>query len=246
MKTRIITTAVIKGGTGKTSTAAAIAQAAVKDGKTALVIDLDPQANLSFCLGADLNTAGSYQLLNGATPQEAIQQTPQGIFCSIGSPNLAEEKTTPASALRLKNILEPIKSKFDFIIIDTPPQLGELTYNAIYASDIILIPLEADNYSLQGFYQLINIADILSEKIENKQEYRTVITRYDGRPNINKFYKNAIEKAGKEYGAPLIGTIRKGVAVPESQAFCASIFEDNPKSKPALDYWALYEKLKRL
>lgn len=245
-KTRIIATPIIKGGTGKTTTAAALAQAAAHDKKKVLAIDLDPQANLSFCLGADINAPGSYELLHGATPEEVIQMTPQKIACIIGSPNLATETTKPASGKRLKNFLDPIKGDYDFIIIDTPPAMGELTFNALIASDIVIIPLEADNHSLQGFYQVIDIATHLNSKAETPQKYGAIITRYDQRAKLSRFYKEAVENAGKEMAAPLLGTIRKGIAVAEAQAMQLSLYDYSPRSNPAEDYLQLYNKIKKL
>ena len=142
---QILTTAVIKGGTGKTTTAAALAQAAAAAGKKVLAIDLDPQANFTFFIGADQNTPGSYQLLHGAEPGQLIQQTEQGIAAIAASPDLATERTTPASAKRLQQAIEPLKGKFDLIIIDTPPQMGELTFNALQAATGLIIPLETDS-----------------------------------------------------------------------------------------------------
>ena len=147
---QIITAAVIKGGTGKTTTAAALAQAAAAAGKKVLAIDLDPQANLSFFIGADQNAPGSYQLLHGAEAAQLIQDTEQGIQAIAASPDLATERTTPASAKRLQEAIEPVKKDYDLIIIDTPPQMGELTFNALQASTGLIIPLETDNSSLQG------------------------------------------------------------------------------------------------
>ena len=88
---QIITAAVIKGGTGKTTTAAALAQAAVQAGKKVLAVDLDPQANLSFFIGADQNAPGSYQLLHGTDAAQLIQTTDQGIDAIAASPDLATE-----------------------------------------------------------------------------------------------------------------------------------------------------------
>ena len=124
---QIITVAVIKGGTGKTTTAAALAQAAAKAGQRVLAIDLDPQANLTFFLGADQNSGGSYQLLQGADPAQLIQDTAQGISVISGSPDLATERTKPGSAKRLQDALQAVRKDFDFIFVDTPPQMGELT-----------------------------------------------------------------------------------------------------------------------
>ena len=155
---QIITTAIIKGGTGKTTTTAALAQAAAADGKRVLAIDLDPQGNLSLFIGADQNQAGSYQLLHGADARQVIQRTQQDIDVIAASPDLATERTAPASAKRLQEALKPVKGMYDFIFIDTPPQMGELTFNALQASTGIIIPLETDNSSIQGLYQITDIA----------------------------------------------------------------------------------------
>ena len=127
---QIITAAVIKGGTGKTSTCTALAQAAVNAGKRVLAIDLDPQANLTNTIGADPNSPGSYALLNGAPAAQLIQTTAQGIYTIAASADLATVKTTPASAKRLQKALEPLQGQFDLVVIDVPPMLGELLYNA--------------------------------------------------------------------------------------------------------------------
>ena len=178
---QIITTAVIKGGTGKTTTAAALAQAAAAAGKRVLAIDLDPQGNLSFALAADQTQPGSYQLLHGAEAAAVTQTTAQGISVISATPDLATEKTAPGSAKRLQAALEPIKKKYDFVFIDTPPQMGELTFNALQAATGLIIPLETDNSSLQGLYQIADIAQQMQSSNPALQITGTILTRYDGR-----------------------------------------------------------------
>ena len=129
---RIITAAVIKGGTGKTTTAAALAQAGAAAGKKILAIDLDPQANLSFFIGAKQAAPGCYQLLHGGKPEDVIQHTEQGIDVITASTDLATEKTAPGSAKRLEKAIEPLKKEYDFIFIDTPPQMGVKPITAAY------------------------------------------------------------------------------------------------------------------
>lgn len=240
---QIITVAVIKGGTGKTTTAAALAQAAASDAKRVLAIDLDPQANLSNAIGADQNRAGSYDLLHGADPAQLIQKTPQGIDAISASPDLATEKTTPASAKRLQTAIEPIKKRYDFIIIDTPPQMGELTFNALQAATGLIIPLEADNYSLQGLYQITDIAHQMQKSNPNLSIIGTVICQFDSRPKINKYMRDAIAENGQKIGAPLLAEVRKGVAIREAQAMQLSLFEYAPKSNPTQDYKKLYQAI---
>lgn len=236
---QIITTAVIKGGTGKTTTAAALAQAATAAGKRVLAIDLDPQANLSFTLSADQNQEGAYQLLHGADPLQLIQRTPQDLDVISASPDLATERTSPASAKRLQEAIEPLR--YDYIIIDTPPTMGELTFNALQACTGLIIPLEVDNYSLQGLYQITDIAHQMQRSNPKLKILGVVLTRYDSRPKINRYLRDVIIDRGKEAGAPYLTEIRKGVAVTEAQALQQSLFDYAPRSKPAHDYKALFE-----
>lgn len=238
---QIITAAVIKGGTGKSSTIAALAQAGAAAGKKVLAIDLDPQANLSFFIGADQNQPGSYQLLHGASPADVIQTTPQGMDAISASPDLATERTGPASAKRLQEAIEPIKGYYDIILIDTPPQMGELTFNALQASTGLIIPLETDNSSLQGLYQIADIAHQMQRSNPGLSIIGVILTRYDARPKLNRYLKDVIAERGQESGAPFIMGIRPGIAIREAQALQQSLFDYAPKSKPAQDYRTLFE-----
>ena len=241
---QIITTAVQKGGTGKTTTAAALAQAAAFEGQRVLCVDLDPQANYTFVLSADQNAPGSYQMLHGAPAAELIQTTPQGLDVIPASPDLATEQTKPNSARRLADALEPVKHEYDFIFIDTAPTFGELTFNALRASTGLIIPLETDTNSLQGLYNVVDIARQMQGHNDALQILGTVLTRYDKRSNLNKHLKAVIEENGREAGAPLLGTIRAGVAIREAQALQRNLYEYAPKSNPARDYMAIYKAIK--
>lgn len=240
---QIITTAVIKGGTGKTTTAAALAQAAAAAGKKVLAIDLDPQANLSFFIGADQNSGGSYELLHDADPAQLIQLTEQGIDAIAASPDLATERTTPASAKRLQTAIEPLKKGYDLIIIDTPPQMGELTFNALQAATGLIIPLETDNSSLQGLYQIADIAHQMQRSNPHLSIIGVILTRYDSRPKLNRYLQEVIAEKAQEIGAPFLMGIRPGIAIREAQAMQQSLFDYAPRSKPAQDYKTLYEMI---
>lgn len=239
-----ITVAIIKGGTGKTTTAAAIAQAAVASKKKVLAVDLDPQANLTFVVGGDQNQPGAFQLLHGSPAAQLIQKTEQGIDCIAASPDLATERTTPASAKRLAAALDPIRSRYDLCIIDTPPQMGELTFNALQASDGLLIPLEADTMSLQGLYQITDIAHQMQRSNPALSIIGVVLTRYDSRPKIKQYMRDVIAEKGQEIGAPMIGAVRPGVAVQEAQAMQQSLFDYAPTSNPAQDYMTIFNTIK--
>lgn len=241
---KIYTVAVIKGGTGKTTTAAALAQAAASEGRKALAVDLDPQGNLSMFLDADIAHPGSLELLNGAKPSEVIQTTAQGIDVVTASPDLSTERTRAGSAMRLKEGLDRLKSagkKYDIILIDTPPQMGELTFNALQASTGLLIPLEADTSSLQGLYQITEIAQRMKQSNPALTIKGVILTRYDARPNLNRYFRDVIAEKGAAAGAPLLMEIRPGVAIREAQAMQQSVYEYAPDSNPAQDYKKLFQ-----
>ena len=242
----VICVSTIKGGSGKTSTAAALAQAAKISGRKVLAVDLDPQANLTLFLNGDNSQAGSYEILHGraADIESIIQTTPQGIDLITSSDDLATEKTTGGSAKRLEAAIEPIRKNYEYIIIDTPPQMGELCFNALQAADGLLIPLEADNNNIKGLYQIYDIARQMKERSAKRLSIiGVIITRYRANANINQFFADAIRETADKLNTPYLGEIRDGVAIREAQAMKKNLFEYAPKSKPALDYMALYQRI---
>ena len=243
---KVITVAAIKGGTGKTTTAAALSQAAAKEGFRILAVDLDPQGNLTQALGAARTRANAYSVLTGdATAKAATQATRQGVDVIAGCQDLTTLKTMPGSALRLKKALAQAAADYDVCIIDTPPQMGELTFNALTAADGLIIPLEADGASIQGFYQIADLARATMRKANPGLSFIGVIlTRYDGRPKINRYLKEQIGKEAAAAGIPYLGEIRAGIAIKEAQGFAESLFDYAPRAKPAKDYLELYGKVK--
>ena len=240
---KIYTTAAIKGGTGKSTTAAALSQAAAAAGKKVLAIDLDPAGNLSMMIGADLNAAGSYELLHGKDPAALIQETEQGVDVIPGSAKLSEEVTKGSSSLRLQDALAKLRKKYQYIFIDTPPTMGELVRNALQASTGLIIPLEADTSSVQGLYNICDIAHGIQVSNPGLKITGVLLTRYDGRANLNKYLRDSIEAAGKEVGAPFLGVIRPGIAIKTAQALGKSLYQYAPRSNPAQDYMAIFKTI---
>lgn len=242
---QIISTAIIKGGTGKTTTAAALAQAAAADGQRVLCIDLDAQGNLSLALAADVNTPGSYELLLGEDPGELIQTTKQKLDVIPAGPNLVTLTTKTGSAWRLQKALLPIRDNYDLIIIDTPPQIGEVTFNALQASTGIISALVTDNFSLQGLYQIADIAAQVQKSNAELQHIGAMISRYDGRGKIYRMMRDVIASKCKELDIDFYGAVRAGVAIGEAQALQLSLFDYAPNSKQAQDYNAIYSAIKK-
>lgn len=239
----IYTIATQKGGTAKTTTAAAIAQAATYKGRKALAIDLDPQGNLTYCLNADARAAGSYDLLHGAPTADVIQKSPQGMDVISASLDLQTEKSTTGSARRLAEALEPIRRKYGAIVIDTPATAGELQYNALMAADRLIIVLEADTFSVQSLYQIADTAAQIQQSNPRLKIAGVMIARYEGNTKFNKYMREQIEATAKALHIPYLGTVRKATAAKEATGLQQSLFDYAPKSNPAADYMAIYEKL---
>ena len=233
-----------KGGTGKTTTAAALATAAASDGQKVLCIDLDPQGQLSYTLGADLDRPGSYELLEGhAAIDDLIQETGQGVSIIPASWNLQIITTYRGSARRLQTAIEGLQRDFDVIVIDTPPTAGELQYNALQAATGLIVPLLADAYNLQSLAQIMDTAGQIMEANPDLDVSGLILTQYDGRSILARQMRDTIIQEADAAGVPFLGTIRQGIAVKEAAALQRSLFEYAPKCKPAKDYMEVYNKL---
>lgn len=240
---QIIAVANQKGGTGKSTTAAALAQAAAAQGKKALAVDLDPQGNLSFALNADMHRGTSFDLLEGKPAARLIQRSSTGPDVIPASLNNATISSSRGSAKRLRAALLPVEWGYDVIIIDTPPTAGELQYNALQAATALIIPLQAEIYSLQGLYQIAETAEQIKESNPALTAAGVILTRHNDRSTIARQMQENIKGAAQQMAIPFLGAIREGVAIREAQALQVSLYEYAPKSKPALDYMALYRKI---
>lgn len=241
---QIITAAISKGGVAKTTTMAALAQAAAYRGRKVLAVDLDPQGNLSFALAADPTDGGSDLLLSGTDPAELIQETAAGIDVIPASIDLAAEQSSTGSARRLQNALDPIRDYYDLIVIDTGPAAGELQYNALMAATGLIIPLETDAYCVNSLYQAIQTAQKIQGSNPALQILGFILTKHDARSTVNKQLQEIIKERSAAIGVPYLGTIRKAVAVKEAATLQKSLFEYAPKSKPAQDYLQIFDALK--
>ena len=225
-----------KGGTAKSTSVVAMAQAMAHLGKSVLVIDLDPQGNASFFLGADTNKRGSYELITGERHAQFVTQHINGIDVIPAGHSLLTLTPSNGSARRLQNAIAPLKKKYDYILIDTPPTTGELQYNGIQASDSIFISLLADVPSMQGLYLINDIANKFKASNKWLSIAGAVICNYDGRSGLVKNVEAMIKDKMKLLNIPFMGTVRRAVAIQEAQAFQQSLYDYAPNSKPAQDY----------
>lgn len=236
-----------KGGVGKTATAQALATGAAQIGRRSLAIDLDPQCNLSFSMGGNSADAGIYELMTGAaTPGQIIQHTAQGdILTASTSLALADSTFTGKSrGTSLAAALQPIKKKYDVITIDCPPALNILLVNALMAADMVIIPLTADMYALQGLYQLKQSIDAAQKSNTGLVIGGVVFVKHSTRTVLARDLTDVITAKCRELDIPVYKTaIREGVAIREAQTQRMSIFDYAPRSNPAKDYMQLIAEI---
>ena len=245
----VITVINQKGGVGKGTTAQNIGTGLKHlHKKKVLFIDLDAQGNLSYSLGANMQHLNSFDVItNSCDIKEAIQKTPQGdLICN--SPNLsnadAHLKDT-GKEFKLREALEPIRNEYDYIIIDTPPSLGILSINALTASDSVIIPSQADIFSLQGIGQLANTIEVVKKYCNPNLTIKgLVLTRYSSRSVLSRDIANMLDATAKQLNTKLFSTtIREGIAIKEAQANKENLYTYAPKSNPAIDYKNLVKEV---
>ena len=237
-----------KGGVGKSTTAQAMGAGLQQEGYKVLFVDLDAQGNLSYTLGSD---GGGYSILDvlrkEARADQAIQHTTGGDLIasspSLSGADILLDQT--GKEYRLKEALDLIQARYDYIILDTPPALGILTVNALTACTWAIIPAQADTYSLQGIAQLYNTIDAVRRYCNPTLIVKGILlTRHGGRTILSRDMADMIGDAAKMLGTTLFTTtIRENVAVKESQACRQDIFTYAPKSNAAQDYSALINEL---
>ena len=237
-----------KGGVGKTTTALALAAGLSRKGKRVLQVDLDAQANITQTLGADDSGLTVLDVLTRKSGiVKAIQKTEQGdvLPASPGLAGLDTVLTSVGKEYRLKEALGELNGNYDYIIIDTPPALGILTVNALAACNEIVIPAQADIFSLNGIKQLY-------ETIQPVREYCNptlkilgiLLTRYSSRSILSRDIADVIEQTAQSLRTRLFKTtIRENIAIKEAQAKQQNIFSYAPKSNAAADYQAFTEEI---
>lgn len=245
---QIISIANQKGGVGKSTTAQALGAGLFFKGYKTLLIDLDPQGNTTYTTRTGSTGNTTYELLTGkASARDIIVKTDQGDIIPAGR-NLSRadlELTRTGKEYRLKEALEPVRKEYDYIVIDTPPALGILTINALTASDSVVIPAQADIYSLQGIGQLIETMDVIKKYCNRDLKLQGILlTRHNSRTILSKDMAEMIEATAKELDTFVYkAVIREATAIKEAQANRQAIFQYSPKSKVSDDYTSFINEL---
>lgn len=234
-----------KGGVGKTTSTVNIGAALAKEGKRVLLIDLDPQANLSQSLGVSTDGKTIYGALKSEYPltpvnvSENLDIIPSTLDLSGAEIELSTEV---GRELILKELLDDHKKKYDYVFIDCPPSLGLLTINALTAASEIYIPLQAEYLAMQGLTKLVEVVDKVKKKLNKSLSIGGVfITQYDSRKVLNR---NVFEAIESHFGDVVFKTkIRDNVALAEAPSMQQNIFSYNNSSSGAVDYSSLAKEI---
>lgn len=239
-----------RGGVGKTATAHAIGAGLAQRGYKVLFVDLDSQTNLSYDLAADQSRHrySSLDLLTGAARPEQVIQNKAAWDLIPAAPALATADavlTATGKEYRLKEALEPIKGRYGFCVVDTPPALNTLTVNALTAADGAIIPAQAEIHSLQGIGLLAEtIGQVRRYCNRDLKVYGIVLTRYNGRAILSQSMKKNLNEMAQALETKVFSSsIRECISVKEAQAVQQDIFTYAPKSNAAKDYAALIDEL---
>ena len=243
---RMIAIANQKGGVGKTTTSVNLSACLAYLGKKVLLIDIDPQGNTSSGIGVakgDLEVCIYDVLIDDEPVENVILQTKlENLYVLPATISLAgaeiELVSTISRELRLKNALDPIKEKFDYIIIDCPPSLGLLTINALTASDAIIIPVQCEYYALEGLSQLLSTIRLVQKHLnKNLMIDGVLLTMLDARTNLGL---QVIEEVKKYFQDKVYKTVvPRNVRLSEAPSHGESIIQYDPKSRGAEVYLEL-------
>ena len=250
---KIISVSNQKGGVGKTTTALSLSAALGVLEKKVLLIDMDPQSNATSGLGVDSNeaTLSSYNLIIGnAKASNIIIQTSSPnldlIPAKIDLVGLEIEIVNESSReYLLKNALEKIKEKYDFIIIDCPPSLGLITLNALTCSNSVIIPIQCEYFALEGLGKLLNtIKGVQKVHNPNLSLEGILLTMFDSRLRLSNQVKQDVKK---HFGNIVFNTIiPRNVSLGEAPSHGESILMYNATSKGSKSYLKFAQEIVNL
>jgi len=238
-----------KGGCAKTTTAVNLAGCLAEDGARVLVVDLDPQAHATLALGVDpdaveenlyevlADDAGVGRLAEILVPAgKGLFVAPSGIVLSALEQKLAQERAE-ARVERLDRALAALGDPYDYAILDCPPNVGLLTFNALRAAQEVIVPVEASHFAMHGVQKLLETIALLAERLGIAPDVRMLPTLYDGR---TRFAREMLAELRERFGDACFDTvIRNSVKLREAARRGVPVVRYAAASNGALDYAAL-------
>lgn len=239
-----------KGGVGKTTTTVNLGAALAAMDKKVLIIDSDSQGNASSGLGierGDVKNSLYEVLIDGVSIEESILHTSRDhldIVPSTISLAAAEIELIHLEGResRLKEALQPVRDQYDYILVDCPPSLGQLSINAFTASDTILIPVQAEYYALEGLSQLLNTIRLVQKSYNPHFRIEGVlITMLDARTNLGYEVLDEVRKYFQEKVYDTV--ISRNIRLSEAPSYGLSVIDYDPRSRGALMYKELAKEV---
>lgn len=237
MKNRIISIVNNKGGVGKTTTTINLASALAKLSLKVLIVDMDTQASLSKSLGVMNCSEGTAYALSGKRPSIVTREEGYDLLPADNALVAFEQEvmSLPARELRLKKALEQWGQDYDVTLVDCPPTMGLLTYNALVASHYYIMPVECEVMALAGTVKMKEVTDLIRQYLnEDLRLLGVVLTKYDQRKILNR---QTLDLVRTQYPNEVFETpIRDNVTLAEAPAKRTDIFHYAPRSYGAMDY----------
>ena len=249
--TRIYAVVNQKGGVGKTTTAINLGAYLAQAGQRVLITDVDPQANATSSLGLEkdkLQTSIYDALIRELPLKRTIMHSPDlGLFLVPSSPALAGAEVELVGMLareyRLRQVLDPVATSYDYVLIDCPPSLGLLTINALTAArNGVIIPVQCEYLSLEGLSQLQQTIELVRTRLNPDLVVRgMVMTMYDGRTNLSRQVADEVRRyfGNRTFRA----VIPRSVRLSEAPSYGQPVSTYAPRSAGALAYAALAREL---
>lgn len=239
-----------KGGVGKTTTSVNLGAYLAAAGRRVLLVDFDPQANASSSLGSEVSKIEEsiyHGIINAVPPERVLKPTMLFNFHYIpAAPHLAgaliEFVNLPEREYFLRKFLHRLRHQYDYILIDLPPSLSLLTVNGLVASDEVIIPVQAEYYSLEGLGQLLDTVNLIRNNLGHDLKVRgALITMYNKNERLSREVARDLRR---HFPHPVFRTeIPRSVALAEAPSFSKPIMLYRPDSIGALAYKNLADEI---
>jgi chromosome partitioning protein len=238
-----------KGGVGKTTTAVNVAACIAEAGIATLLVDVDPQGNATVGIGTSRDAGpGLYDVLSGdISAADAVRATAvPGLSLLASTPDLAgatmELPRLPGSERRLRDVLEPLREAFEFIILDCPPSLGPLTVNALVAADRVIVPVQTEYFALEGLAGLLDTLGLIQRELNPRLTIAgMLLTMHDSRTKLAR----DVEREVREHFPSLVfdTVIPRNVRLGEAPSFGLAVIHHDPHCAGSEAYFALAKEV---